>query len=288
MRRLSFLALILVFAVCIPLSAQTSAPALPSEATVNEFLESFFGFTPGLSWKVNLIRRAADPALVEVSVMMTTPDGDQPMRLYVTPDGRHAVAGDWLPFGADPFAGPRKEIAERATGPAKGPATAAVTIVEFGDLQCPSCKAAQPAIEDLLKAEPQVRFIFQHFPLTQIHPWAFKAATWAQCVSEQSNAAFWKFVDTVYAEQEKITVENADARLGALAEKAGANRASAAACAPKPETAAKINQSIELGKSLEVGGTPTVFIGGRKISNVNGTPLDVLKAIVDHHATQKK
>lgn len=288
MRRLSFLALILVFAVCIPLSAQTSAPALPSEATVNEFLESFFGFTPGLSWKVNLIRRAADPALVEVSVMMTTPDGDQPMRLYVTPDGRHAVAGDWLPFGADPFAGPRKEIAERATGPAKGPATAAVTIVEFGDLQCPSCKAAQPAIEDLLKAEPQVRFIFQHFPLTQIHPWAFKAATWAQCVSEQSNAAFWKFVDTVYAEQEKITVENADARLGALAEKAGANQASAAACAPKPETAAKINQSIELGKSLEVGGTPTVFIGGRKISNVNGTPLDVLKAIVDHHATQKK
>lgn len=288
MRRLSFLALILVFAVCIPLSAQTSAPALPSEATVNEFLESFFGFTPGLSWKVNLIRRAADPALVEVSVMMTTPDGDQPMRLYVTPDGRHAVAGDWLPFGADPFAGPRKEIAERATGPAKGPATAAVTIVEFGDLQCPSCKAAQPAIEDLLKAEPQVRFIFQHFPLTQIHPWAFKAATWAQCVSEQSNAAFWRFVDTVYAEQEKITVENADARLGALAEKAGANRASAAACAPKPETAAKINQSIELGKSLEVGGTPTVFIGGRKISNVNGTPLDVLKAIVDHHAAQKK
>lgn len=288
MRRLSFLALILVFAVCIPLSAQTSAPALPSEATVNEFLESFFGFTPGLSWKVNLIRRAADPALVEVSVMMTTPDGDQPMRLYVTPDGRHAVAGDWLPFGADPFAGPRKEIAERATGPAKGPATAAVTIVEFGDLQCPSCKAAQPAIEDLLKAEPQVRFIFQHFPLTQIHPWAFKAATWAQCVSEQSNAAFWRFVDTVYAEQEKITVENADARLGALAEKAGANQASAAACAPKPETAAKINQSIELGKSLEVGGTPTVFIGGRKISNVNGTPLDVLKAIVDHHAAQKK
>jgi protein-disulfide isomerase len=261
---------------------------LPSEATVNEFLESFFGFTPGLSWKVNLIRRAADPALVEVSVMMTTPDGDQPMRLYVTPDGRHAVAGDWLPFGADPFAGPRKEIAERATGPAKGPATAAVTIVEFGDLQCPSCKAAQPAIEDLLKAEPQVRFIFQHFPLTQIHPWAFKAATWAQCVSEQSNAAFWRFVDTVYAEQEKITVENADARLGALAEKAGANQASAAACAPKPETAAKINQSIELGKSLEVGGTPTVFIGGRKISNVNGTPLDVLKAIVDHHAAQKK
>jgi protein-disulfide isomerase len=288
MRRLSFLALILVFAVCIPLSAQTSAPALPSEATVNEFLESFFGFTPGLSWKVNLIRRAADPALVEVSVMMTTPEGDQPMRLYVTPDGRHAVAGDWLPFGADPFAGPRKEIAERATGPAKGPATAAVTIVEFGDLQCPSCKAAQPAIEDLLKAEPQVRFIFQHFPLTQIHPWAFKAATWAQCVSEQSNAAFWRFVDTVYAEQEKITVENADARLGALAEKAGANQASAAACAPKPETAAKINQSIELGKSLEVGGTPTVFIGGRKISNVNGTPLDVLKAIVDHHAAQKK
>ncbi|HVZ59953.1 MAG TPA: thioredoxin domain-containing protein, partial [Terriglobales bacterium] len=284
----SFLALILVFAVSITLPAQTPAPALPSEATVNEFLESFFGFTPGLSWKVNLIRRAADPALVEVSVMMTTPDGDQPMRLYVTPDGRHAVAGDWLPFGADPFAGPRKEIAERATGPAKGPATAAVTIVEFGDLQCPSCKAAQPAIEDLLKAEPQVRFIFQHFPLTQIHPWAFKAATWAQCVSEQSNGAFWKFVDTVYAEQEKITVENADARLGALAEKAGANRASAAACAPKPETAAKINQSIELGKSLEVGGTPTVFIGGRKISNVNGTPLDVLKAIVDHHAAQKK
>ncbi len=271
-----------------PVARSAGSAALPAEATVNDFLKQYFGYNAGLTWTINAIRRAADPAMVEIAVTMNTPDGPQAMRIYLTPDGRHAVAGDWVPFGADPFAPAREELARRATGPARGPEDAALTIVEFADLQCPSCKQAHPTIQRLLTEEPKVRFVYQQFPLTKIHNWAFKASSWAECVYQQNNSAFWKFTDAVYDTQEQITAENADQKLGAAAAQAGADATAAAACAAKPETAAKVNQSMELGKSLEVTGTPTVFVGGRKIANVNAMPYELLKSMVEFYAKQGK
>ena len=92
-------------------------------------------------------------------------------------------------------------------GPSRGPANAPVTIVEFADLQCPACKAALPAIQRLLADEPKARFVFQQYPLTQMHHWAFKAAEYGECVYQQNPAAFWKFLDAVYGAQEQITLE---------------------------------------------------------------------------------
>ncbi len=92
-----------------PVARSAGSAALPAEATVNDFLKQYFGYNAGLTWTINAIRRAADPAMVEIAVTMNTPDGPQAMRIYLTPDGRHAVAGDWVPFGADPFAPAREE-----------------------------------------------------------------------------------------------------------------------------------------------------------------------------------
>ena len=89
--------------------------------------------------------------------------------------------GDIIPFGAKPFDPVKKELEKGITGPSRGPKDAPVTIVEFGDLQCPACKAAQPAIEALIAAEPSARFVFQNFPL-EMHNWAAKGAAYADCV----------------------------------------------------------------------------------------------------------
>jgi len=265
------------------------APAsyLPSELTVDAFMRQTFGYDPQVSWKVTSIRPASVPGLAEVLVTLANPQGQQITRLYVTADGQHALVGDIIPFGAAPFEPARKTLDKGITGPARGPKDAPVTIVEFGDLQCPACKAAQASIEALVTAEPSARFVFQNFPL-DMHNWAAKGAAYADCVGRASNDAFWKFVAKSYEHQADITAENADQKLTAIADESGAKGAEIAACAGKPETRTRVDASIELGKSVDVSGTPTLFINGRKIGNVSQIPADVLKGLVEFGAKQGK
>jgi protein-disulfide isomerase len=159
------------------------------------------------------------------------------------------------------------------TGPSRGPKTSPVTIVEFGDLQCPACKAAQPTIEALVAAEPTARFVFQNFPL-EMHNWAAKGANYADCVGRASNDAFWKFVAKTYETQGDITADNADEKLTAIATGAGLKGADIAACAAAPDTKARVDASIALGKQVEVSGTPTLFINGRRIGSVERLDQD--------------
>ncbi|MFZ0773701.1 MAG: DsbA family protein [Candidatus Sulfotelmatobacter sp.] len=260
---------------------------LPSEATVDAFLQQTFGYQAQLSWKISSIRPAPVPGLAQVDVVLANPQGQQVSRFYVTADGEHAVVGDIIPFGARPFDPVKKTLEKGISGPARGPKGAPVTIVEFGDLQCPACKAAQPAIEALIAAEPNARFVFQNFPL-EMHNWAAKGAAYADCVGVASNEAFWKFIAKTYEAQTDITAENADEKLTALADAAGVKGADIAGCATTPVTKAHVDASIALGRLVNVTGTPTLFINGRVIGNVSQVPADALKGLVDFAAKQGK
>jgi protein-disulfide isomerase len=203
----------------------------------------------------------------------------------VTQDGGHAVVGDIIAFGPHPFEKARETLEKKAEGPARGPANAPVTIVEFSDLQCPHCKEANPTIEKLLNENPNVRFVSQNFPLPN-HNWAAKGAQYADCVARASNAAYWKFTAGVFDAQSEITADNADQKLTELAEKSGVNGQDIAGCASKPETQARVEASVNLGKSVDVNATPTLFINGRPVG-VSGNNYDVLKQIVDFAAKEK-
>jgi protein-disulfide isomerase len=293
--------LILIFLLtCSLAAAQTSTAAkpadaaasgaavnLPSEATVDAFMQQTFGYDAGVSWKISSIKPAPVPGLAQVDVMLASPQGQQISRFYVTADGGHALVGEIIPFGNKPFDPVKKILEKGITGPARGPKDAPVTIVEFGDLQCPACKAAQPAIEGLVAAEPNARFVFQNFPL-EMHNWAAKGAAYADCVGKASNDAFWKFIGKTYDTQADITAENADEKLTALADAAGVKGADIAACAATPVTKAHVEASLALGKDVNVTGTPTLFINGRAIGNVGNVPIDALKNLVDFAAKQGK
>lgn len=258
---------------------------LPSEATVDSFMQQTFGYEPGVTWKVSSIKPAPVPGLAQIDVVLASPQGQQASRFYVTADGEHAVVGEIIPFGAKPFERVNKILEKGITGPSRGPKDAPVTIVEFGDLQCPACKAAQPTIEGLIAAEPNARFVFQNFPL-EMHNWAAKGAGYADCVARASNEAFWKFIAKTYETQSDITAENADQKLTALADGAGVKGADIAACASLPATKARVDASIALGKSVNVNGTPTLFINGRSIGNISQVPAEALKRLVDFAAKQ--
>ena len=262
-------------------SSDTAAPNMPSETTVNAFLQQTFGYEPDVTWKVESIKPAIAQGLTEIDVLIRNRQGSNINKLYVTADGKHAVIGDIIPFGPHPFQAAREELKQKVTGPTRGPAEAPVTIVEFSDLQCPHCKEAQPSIDKLLTEDKDVRVVFQNFPLPS-HDWAMKAAGYADCIARTNNDAFWKFIEGVYEAQSDITAATADEKLIAIADKAGAKGSDAAACAAKPETTSRVQQSIAMGKSLDVNSTPTLFINGREVPG--GVPYDVLKKLVDFAA----
>lgn len=254
---------------------------LPSKQTVEAFLQKWFGYDTSVKFDVVNIKASEDPSLAYVLVRATNGQGQQQaLPLYVTPDGKHAITGEILPFGTDPFAPVMSKLRGSLNGATRGAADSKVLIVEFGDLECPSCKAAQPTVDKMLADHPDVRFVFQQFPLTSIHPWAYKASQYAQCVTKQNNDAFWKFQAAVYADQENIKVENADEKLTAAANQSGLNGAEIAKCAALPQTAKEVDASMKLGQDVDVSGTPTVFINGRKIANITSVPPDVLKALI--------
>jgi protein-disulfide isomerase len=273
--------------------AATGFAPLPTEETINAFLFQMFGYDPTISWKVTDIHPSEVPGLADVSVVLTNSQGANQNRLLVSSDGKHAIAGDILPFGAKPFEDGRIKLEKGVNGPAKGAAKGPITIVEFSDMQCPHCAKAAPAVDQLLAQVPEAHFVFQNFPLP-MHDWAEKAASYVDCVGRSSaggtsaggaaNDAVWKFIQKTFDEQANITASNADEKLKAIATASGANADEIAACAVKPDTQARIQASLALGKSVGVTGTPALFINGR---NASGYPVEVQKKIVDFEASQK-
>ena len=263
--------------------AAVSSNGLPSEETINAFMQQMVGYNPGVTWRIAEIRPTPVAGLTEVLVVITDPQGSNSNRFYVTADGKHAVTGDIIPFGTKPFEQDRVKLEKGVNGPAKGPAKASVTIVEFSDMQCPHCKQVAPTVEQLLTQEPNAHFVFQNFPLPN-HNWAEKAADYVDCVGRASNDEVWKFIAKTFEQQESITEANADEKLKAIATEAGANADQIAACAAKPDTKARIQASLALGKSVGVTGTPAIFINGRMLSG--GVPVEVLKQIVEFQRAQ--
>src|SRR5215471_15327065 len=177
-------------------TAQPSAP-LPSEETLSAFMQQMFGYDSNITWKISAIKPSESDGLAEVDLLLANPQGQQAATIYVTPDGKHALLGEIIPFGAHPFA-PAAQKLKEGNGISRGPSNAPVIVVEFSDLQCPHCKEAQPTVDKLLNDEPGVKFVFQQFPLPS-HEWAAKAAAYADCIGRSNNGAFWKFVSGTYA-----------------------------------------------------------------------------------------
>jgi protein-disulfide isomerase len=164
--------------------------------------------------------------------------------------------------------------------PSFGPADAPVTIVEFGDLECPSCRAEAPILREMIPAfyQNKVRVVFKDFPLESIHPWARAASIAGRCVFRQNHEAYWKFYDWDYENQEEITPETLKSKALAWAAGNGVNAAELERCIDSKATDAEVAQNISEGRALGVKGTPTVFVNGRKAATGQGP---VLQQMID-------
>jgi protein-disulfide isomerase len=254
-----------------------SKAGLPTAAEVDAYMKRSFGYDPGVTWQVFDIRASQVPGVAEIVVSVNK---GEPYHLFYSPTAQIALVGQTLPFGPNPYATTRSKL-QGAFGPSKGGANPPIQIVEFSDLECPHCKASQPIIEKLEGDFPQVRFVFQQFPLpATLHPWAMKAALYADCAGQMNKDAFWKYVDSIFDNQGGIALATADDKLKELAAAAGYDAQKISACAASPEAEARVKKSLDLGQSLNINQTPTIFINGRTVLGLANIPYDNLKNLV--------
>ena len=258
-------------------AAANPSTALPSQADVDAALKRTLGYDPGVTWQIYEIQPSPVPGLADVLFSINK---QAPQHIYLSADAQNAIIGEMIPFGTNPFAPARAKL-KGAFGPSRGGPNPPIDVVEFSDLECPHCKKAQPILEKLFADFPQVRFTFQQFPLpASLHPWAMKAAQYADCAGQMNKDAFWKYVDAIFENQGGIALATADDKLRELAIVNGLDAMKVAACADSPETAARIKKSADLGATLDVNETPTVFINGRRVRGIADIPYDKLKELV--------
>src|SRR5215472_5041048 len=190
--------------------SQGKTSTLPTQEQVEAAMRRTFGYDSNVSWQIYDIRPSRIPDVADILVAVNK---QQPIHLYWSAATQEAVAGDMMPFGPDPYARVRAKL-QTADGPARGAQRPTITLVDFSDLECPHCKAAHPVLEKLAADFPQVRLVFQQFPLpASLHPWAMKAALYADCAGKLDKDAFWKYVDTVFENQGSIALATADDQL---------------------------------------------------------------------------
>lgn len=257
--------------------------ASPSTADVNAFLNVIWGWDANRSWRVEAIQKTQAPGVSKVTVFVADKSqGNKvdPVRFFVTPDGKFAIADTVFAFGPHPFDATAKVLAEQAKGPAEGSTGKGLVLVEFSDLQCPHCKEAAPVMDDLKRDFPDAHIIYQNFPLTEIHPFAFKAAAYGDCVAAaKGDAAFFTYMHDVFDHQESLTPELAQQTLDNAATKAGASPASVATCAASPAARAKVEAELKLGEQVGVDQTPMLAVNGH-LMPLGGVPYETLKQIV--------
>ena len=158
--------------------------------------------------------------------------------------------------------------------PIRGDADAKVTIIEFSDFQCPFCARAAPIIDDVLKKYPKgVRFVYKQFPLP-MHPMARPAAQASLAAQEQGK--FWEMHDVLIQNQGSLDAS----KLADYAKQAGLDvaRFKRDLEQKKDQYDQRINAEMQQGQSFDVRGTPTLYIGGKK---VGARTVEGMSAMID-------
>jgi protein-disulfide isomerase len=272
-----------------PVNLKNFTAASPSREDVDAFLKQMWGYDENRLWSVAAVQSTPAPGVSRVVVFIkekTQPDKENSSEFYVTPDGKHAIAGAVIPFGVKPFAENKQLMIDKADGPAHGAAGKDLLIVEFADMQCPHCKEFEATMDKIAMDFPQARIVFMNYPIAEIHPWAQRAAEEGVCVrKEKGDAAFFTYLQAVFDAQTTLTPQSGTATLDESISKAGADPAKVKACAALPATRAEVDAEKQLGVSAGVDQTPEIFINGRLVP-ASQIPYETLKKMIIFQAQQ--
>jgi protein-disulfide isomerase len=282
-------------------SAQPSSSDL--DRRIERHVRSQFNI-PG-TVEVRIGPRTPSPEFPEYErLVITFAQGErqQQQEFLLAKDGGTLLRLTKMDIRNDPYLELMKKI-DLQGRPVRGAQEAKVTIVNYDDFQCPFCaRMYATLVDDILPGYgDRVKLVSKDFPLTEIHPWATRAAVNANCLLEQSQDAYWAFSDYVHANQKEISTGSKDgatapvaapgaksgpeqqlARLDRLALEHGQKynlQAPRLEACLKAQSDAAVQASMKEGGQLGVQATPTLFINGEKVDGA--VPAAQLREILD-------
>jgi protein-disulfide isomerase len=176
-------------------------------------------------------------------------------------------------------------LVELAQGVTKGDPNAAVTIIEFGDYQCPSCQMfatqVEPQMELGLIQTGKAKFVYYDWPIIEAHAHAFLAARAARCAGDQGK--YWEYHDHLYRNQARWAAEpSAEDTFIGYATDLGLDRGGFETCLLSDRHAEVVTANMELGMQLGVRGTPTIIVEhGGVPRNLNNLDYQSLREYVE-------
>ncbi len=176
---------------------------------------------------------------------------------------------------------PRRDVEIDSSDPSLGRASAPVTLIEFSDFQCPFCQRVAPTIKKIRDTYgDKVRIVWKDFPLTQIHPQAFKAGEAAHCAGDQGK--YWEYHDRLFANQGQLQPEELKQHAAAL----GLDAAAFNACLDSSKYGERVRDGVAQGTRLGVNSTPTIYINGRVLSGAQ--PYEAFVSVIDEELARGK
>ncbi len=253
-----------------------SPKPVTSEADVG-WITSKYAQLLGSKVRGQLVPERNAAGLKGMSVVLESGFGPVQAPGLVTPDGSVYLAGTLWDFQADPRTERRRRIdltAQRASGPAD----AAVTIVEYADMECQYCRFRGRQLDKLLAANAGVASVRRHykfFPLWSHHAWSMKAASAGDCLFRLAGGpSLFRFKELVYGRQENLSVSAIDELAITSAEGEGVSRSDYLACYLRDDSFDRVRKDMEEGYRLGVNSTPTYFVDGTQINWVEDKVME--------------
>jgi protein-disulfide isomerase len=215
------------------------------------------------------------PGFLAVKLLVSAPDRDVPVVVYVDPTGEKIILGNLFIKGENVTrkeAGepkPRKidmGLLEIEKSPRRGPAAAKVTIVEFSNFQCPYCVKSWVQIKDLLGKYPQdIKYVFKNFPL-QPQGIPFDLSAMVSAVQEVNEDAFWAVHDFMFTDEgQALAKENQEIvkqKIEQILKEKGYDVGAFQMALESGRGKKRVEEDMAVGKKIRVRGTPTTILNG--------------------------
>jgi protein-disulfide isomerase len=216
-----------------------------------------------------------------VTMNQITERGKMPMQGVIDPAGTVVFIGNFFPITSSYYESRVKAFQPYIdVSPTKGAAKPAVTVVEFSDFQCPSCKHAAGYLKPIMdKYGDQVRYVRYDLPLVMMHPWAFSAAVAGHAVYRQKPELFWEYKERVYGEQEKLSAFTFDEFARGFAEDHELDMKKYDADVSSAELQSTILAGAGMAFTGDIRGTPSYMINGAMVDpGADGKALETYVA----------
>ncbi len=274
-----------------PVAAQTCKPLTgPVNQEITSYVEGRYNLPKTTNLRITQVTPVSSTCYRKIT-LESAPGGGSAI-FYLTPDEKF-LTRSLMDLSEDPRAAllssERDTMKSLLAGspPSRGPATAPVTIVEFGNFECPYCARFSTEMNNLPWNQARnIRLVF----LQKLFPrfaWGSEAAMITSCTFSQSQDAFWKMHDFTYAQQGSFTDANVQPRLMQFAkDKLGINPESITGCMARHGYDETLEHDRQLAVHFDVMRTPTLFINGRRY--VGMPTVEVLENWVDPSASQER